>query len=84
MDHVTYNPLKIFSGVRAMTKRLKEKNVEGNYVGEGIVTGGLIIFGADGAPKFMAPEATGSPLDEDALLAALDTVRKISSTHGEL
>jgi hypothetical protein len=83
MDHVTYNPLKLFSGIRAMNKRLKEKKVEGNFVGEGKVTGGLIIFGADGAPKYMAPEATGSPLDEEALLTALDMVREISSTKEE-
>jgi hypothetical protein len=84
LDHVSYNPLKIFSGIRAMNKRMKEKNLEGNFVGEGIVTGGLIIFGADGAPKYISPEATGTPLDEEALLAALNSVREMSSTKVEL
>eukprot|EP00980_Cylindrotheca_fusiformis_P010591 scaffold2353_cov134-Cylindrotheca_fusiformis.AAC.14 len=84
MEHVTFNPLRIFSGLWAIKKRLDEKNVKGNTVGEGIVTGGLIIFGADGAPKYIAPEATGSPLDEEALLTALDSVRKMNQSPSEL
>ncbi|CAJ1944291.1 unnamed protein product [Cylindrotheca closterium] len=75
-EHVLYNPFKAISALRRHMSRLKEKKIEGNLKGEGLKSGGLIIFGKDGSPQFMVPEQTGTPFDEDELLAALETVRK--------
>jgi len=83
MAHVTFNPFKIFSGMKRMKNRLKEKKIEGNLTGEGLKTGGLIIFDNDGSPKFIAPEVTGSPWNEEELLASLDNIRK-GGNLGEL
>ena len=57
-----------------MGKRLKEKNLEGNMVGEGFKTGGIIVFGKDGEPKYACPEITRDPLETDDILAALRDV----------
>ncbi len=58
-----------------MSSRLKEKGLEGNLKGEGLVQGGIIIFGKDGEAKYAYREETGSPLPVDEILSALDAVR---------
>lgn len=81
--HMTFNPFRAFTGYRRMKERLQEKKLEGNYKGEGLKTGGLIIFDKDGSPKYMVPEVTGTPWNEEELLAALESVRK-GPSDGEL
>jgi hypothetical protein len=44
----TWNPLRLYTGFKSMSGRLKEKKIEGNYVGEGLVQGGILIFDAKG------------------------------------
>lgn len=58
-----------------MTARLNEKGLEGNLKGEGLVQGGVIVFGKDGEAKFAYREETGSPMPIDELLAAVEAVR---------
>jgi len=81
---INWNPFKGIAALRRHSKRLKEKKIEGNLVGEGLTTGGLIVFGKDGSPQFMSPEVTGSLINEDDLLAALELVRKGEGKDGEL
>lgn len=71
----TWNPLKLYSGYKDMTKRLKEKDLEGNLIGEGLVQGGIIIFGKDGKPKYSYEEETGSEIPSDDIIAALNAVK---------
>merc|ERR1712087_385498 len=73
------NPFKIYGSMKAIGKRLKEKNLEGNMKGEGLKTGGIIVFGSDGEPKYAYPEKTGSPLETDDIIAAL---KHVSRTGG--
>ena len=68
------NPFKVYGSMKAIGKRLKAKNIEGNMKGEGLKTGGIIVFGNDGEPKYAYPENTGSPLDTDDIMAALKDV----------
>mmetsp|Transcript_6325 Transcript_6325/g.13067 ORF Transcript_6325/g.13067 Transcript_6325/m.13067 type:complete len:85 (-) Transcript_6325:1806-2060(-) len=68
------NPFKIYNGMKAMKKRMKSKNLEGNLVGEGLKTGGVIVFGSDGEPRYAYPEITGSALETDDFLAAIRDV----------
>lgn len=70
----TYNPLKLYSGYKDMTNRLKEKKLEGNMVGEGIVQGGVIIFDKNGLAKYAYEEETGKELNMDDIVAALKAV----------
>jgi len=77
-DHLSWwsmlNPFKIYNGMKAMKKRMKSKNLEGNLVGEGLKTGGVIVFGSDGEPRYAYPEITGSALETDDFLAAIRDV----------
>lgn len=82
-DAIMYNPFKAISAFRRHVKRQKEKNITGNLIGEGIRSGGLIIFGKDGSPQYMLPEQTGTLFDGDELSAAMEIVR-MGGKDGEL
>lgn len=71
----TWNPFKLWSGMKAMGNRLKEKNIEGNMKGEGLVQGGVIIFGKDGKARYAYEEETGTELPVDDILAAVKAVK---------
>ena len=75
-DNITLNPFRAISALRRHNQRHKDKGLEGNLKGDGVTKGGLIIFGKDGSPQFMAPEQTGAEINEDELLSALEIVRK--------
>lgn len=68
------NPFKLYRGMKDMGKRMKEKGLEGNLVGEGLKKGGIIVFGSDGEPKYAYPEITGEALEIDDILTALKEV----------
>lgn len=75
-EHISWNPFKVFATLRKHNKRLKAKGLDSwNLKGEGFRTGGVIIFGKDGSPQLMAPEVTGTEINEDEFLAALEIVR---------
>jgi len=79
------NPFKIYRGMKDMNKRMKSKNLEGNLVGEGLKTGGIIVFGTNGEPKYAYPEVTGFEMEVDDLLAAVKDVRETDGQgSGEL
>jgi len=77
------NPYKLYKSMKAVSKRMKGKNLTGNMVGEGLKTGGIIVFGTDGEPKYAYLEITGSPLETDDLLAALKDVAGGSGGSGD-
>jgi len=72
----TWNPLRLWKGYRDMTQRLKEKDLAGNLVGEGLVQGGVIIFGNDGQPRYSYLEETGSEIPVDDIVAAVRAVKE--------
>ena len=55
----TYNPFKLYSGYKDMTKRLKDKKLDGNMKGEGLVQGGVIIFDKNGKARYAYEEDIG-------------------------
>lgn len=71
----TYNPIKLYRGVRDTMKRIKNKGIAQNYKGEGMKTGGLIIFNKKGQPTYMYPEETGSEIVIDELMTAIRSIR---------
>jgi hypothetical protein len=71
----SYNPLRLYRGYKKMTARLNKKGLEGNLKGEGILQGGIVIFGKDGEAKFAYKEETGTPLPVDEIKAAIEAVK---------
>jgi len=71
----TYNPIKLYGGYKDMSSRLKEKKLEGNMKGEGMVQGGLIIFDKAGKARYAYDEDIGNELKMDDIVAALKAVQ---------
>ena len=70
------NPFKAYKGIQKMNERMTSKKLKGNLIGEGLKTGGIIIFGKDGQPKYAYPEITGQELNVKDLLSAIQSVRR--------
>jgi hypothetical protein len=82
-DHISWstilNPFKAYKQMQKMNERMTSKNLKGNLIGEGLKTGGIIIFGLDGQPKYAYPEITGQELNVNDLLIAIKSVRQNNS-----
>lgn len=73
-----FNPLSLFSFICEAYKRITSKGIQGNFKGEGIVQGGVIIFDKEGKPRHAYEEETGEDLPVKDILAALNAVRRES------
>ena len=76
-----FNPFKAYQGIQKMNERMTSKKLKGNLIGEGLKTGGIIIFGTDGQPKYAYPEITGQELNVKDLLCAIQSVRRSSDDN---
>lgn len=71
----SWNPIKIYRGIRDMNKRLSSKGISGNMKGEGLVQGGVIIFDNSGTARFAYREETGSEMPVEDIIAVVKELR---------
>jgi hypothetical protein len=76
----TWNPFSIYRGFKNIGKRLSEQNITGNYKGEGMIQGGIIIFDASGTIRYTINEEIGTPFDIDTILLALRNISTQDNT----
>jgi AhpC/TSA antioxidant enzyme len=76
----TWNPLRLWRGYQEMGNRMTEKKIDGNLKGEGMIQGGVLVFGASGAIEYMYEENVGDPLEMDDIRAAVNVVLSSSSS----
>ena len=63
------NPFKLYGDLKAIGKRHAAKGIEGNYQGEGLVQGGVLVLGpAAGAAEGGAAVEDGGDQVNEALL----------------
>jgi len=72
----TFNPIRLFRGFRSMQQRIKEKSIDGNLIGEGMVQGGVVLFDRDGEAKYTYREETGRELPLEDIAAAALAIRE--------
>ena len=70
----TWNPLRLWKGYKEMGRRISGKQIEGNYKGEGMIQGGILVFDATGALRYAYEEDIGSPLELADIRAAVMSV----------
>lgn len=80
LSQVIFNPFALFGVLCDAYHRITSKSVGGNVRGEGIVQGGIIMFGVDGKPVCMYEEETGTDLRVADIATALEAVR-LQSKH---
>lgn len=78
------NPISLFGILCDAFNRIRSKQISGNFKGEGIVQGGIIVFDKDGKPACVYEEETGVDLRVAELAAALETVRAIEDSETQL
>lgn len=71
----SWNPFRIFRGIRNVMKRLKEKKISGNMTGEGLIQGGIIIFDKNGKARYAYREETGFEVPINDIIAAVREVK---------
>ena len=64
-------PWRTYKSLKAVGARMKEKNIEGNMVGEGLILGGVLVVDRTGRVTYSYPEQTGSPAPVEAIEEAL-------------
>lgn len=72
----TWNPFKLWRGMKEIGKRLESKNIQGNYKGEGLTQGGVILFDKHGQVRATYLEKTAHELPIDDILAAAQALRE--------
>jgi hypothetical protein len=70
----TWNPISIYRGFVDVGRRLSSQNITGNYKGEGIIQGGILIFDPSGVLRYSINEEVGRPFDMDVIYQALQDV----------
>lgn len=75
MSVSSWNPIKIFRGIREVYRRLKKKKISGNMKGEGLLQGGIIIFDETGVARYAYREETGFEVPVNDIIAAVRKVK---------
>ena len=76
----TWNPLKFFQGLKDIGIRMKDKGIEGNFAGNGLVLGGVFVIDTDAeAITYTYKEATGKEIPRDEIADAVKAVRNQKS-----
>lgn len=74
-----WNPFSLFGTVKSMvsaSSRVKERQIEGNMSGEGLLKGGVILFDKNGVPRYAYREVVGQELPVEAILAAVHALKQ--------
>jgi hypothetical protein len=71
-----WNPLSLIAIACETFQRIQSKEINGNLKGEGLVQGGIIVFGKDGKPKCVYEEDTGSDIPVADIVSALKAIRR--------
>ena len=73
----SWNPFTIWSSFKALGTRLKAKNIEGNYKGEGNTLGGIIVYTPEDGVVYKYKEESGSEIPAQDII---DVVAKATGS----
>jgi len=67
--------LRALNPCSKVSKTIRGSGIQGNSLGEGKVLGGIIIFDADGKPKYMYEEDSAGELPVGDIITCLESIR---------
>lgn len=80
----TWNPWRLWRGMKSLGKRLESKNIQGNLKGEGLIQGGILVFDNSGSLRFAYEESIGEELVMEDILTAVKAVSSSMKSTDEL
>jgi len=66
----TWNPVEFWRGLKSIGERIKEKNLDGNMRGEGLILGGIFVINSRKQTVEVFPESTGKEIPSDDIAEA--------------
>jgi hypothetical protein len=66
----SWNPFTLWSNWKTLGARLSSKKIEGNYKGEGLTLGGIIVYSPDKGVVYSYKEVTGSEIPSQEIIIA--------------
>lgn len=72
----SWNPFTLWNSFRNNQRRISSKRITGNFVGEGLIQGGIILLLPGRGVKFIYHEVTGMEIPRESILAILLDVAK--------
>lgn len=70
----TWNPWRLWNGYQELKNRMTDQRIKGNYKGEGMIQGGVLVFDAAGTLRYAYEEDIGTPLEVEDIRAAINAV----------
>lgn len=67
----SWNPFTLYNSFKEVGARTSSKKVEGNYKGEGLTLGGILVYSPTKGVVFEYKEVTGSPIPKEEIEAAI-------------
>lgn len=77
----TWNPFKLYSGMKQLNLRMKSKGLDGNLKGEGMIQGGIFIFNKVGELQYVYEEETGSEIDMNKIIDAMKVIHQENNSN---
>lgn len=74
----SWNPLTVWKGFTSIGERIKAKNLEGNFRGEGLVLGGILVISPKEGVVYSHKEQTGKEIPRQEIIDAV----KLASGSG--
>ena len=71
----TWNPFEFWRGLKSIGERIKEKNLDGNMRGEGLVLGGIFVIDPKKQSVEVFPESTGKEIPTADIAEAVKKVK---------
>jgi hypothetical protein len=72
-SQLSWNPLKLYSMLSTLSARTAEKGIEGNYMGEGIILGGVLLIKDGREVVYQYNEVAGSRMPVEEIIQAIQT-----------
>ena len=69
----SWNPFEVYQGFKAIGERIKAKNLEGNFRGEGLILGGILVVSPSQGVVYTYYEETGKEIPKDDIIDAIQS-----------
>lgn len=71
----SWNPFKVWEGFKSIGERIKAKGLEGNFRGEGLILGGILVIDPKEGVIYTYKEETGKEIPRQDIIDAVKSIQ---------